>query len=201
MRIKFKTGIILLTFQLMFGNIANCQKLKEGDKAPNFEAINTNGDTIRLDNYKGHKVLVAFFRYAGCPVCNFRVHELIEHYDSISNKGYKIIAIFESGDDTLKEYLKEIIVQFSVVGDPYLKLYKKYGVEKSFWKTFSSAFRKQPMQAMKKGNKLFSNKYKRDGSLTRIPADFLIDENGILTKVHYGKNIGDHLAITEILNN
>lgn len=188
-------------FLTLFQNIAMCQKLKIGDKAPDFETINTDGNTIKLSNYKGQKVLIAFFRYAGCPVCNFRVHDLIENYGSITSKGYKIIAIYESNNVILKEYLSETPVHFTVIGDPKLKLYKEYSVEKSFWKMLGSAFKKQPKEAMKKGNKLFSKKYKRDGNLTRLPADFVIDENGILKAVHYGTNIGDHLPITELLNN
>lgn len=189
--------IVLMLFQ----NMAMSQKLKIGDKAPGFEITDTDGNIIKLSNYKGQKVLIAFFRYAGCPVCNFRVHELIENYDSISSKGYGIIAIFESNTITLKEYLSETGVPFTVIGDPHLKLYKEYSVEKSFWKTLSSVFKKQTKEAMKKGNKLFSKKYKRNGNLTRLPADFIVDENGILKAVHYGTNISDHLPITEFLNN
>lgn len=196
-----KRGLATVIFLMLFQNMAMSQKLKVGDKAPNFETIDTNGDTIKLSNYKGQKVLIAFFRYAGCLVCNFRVHELIENYDKISSKGYKIIAIYESGNAVLKEYLTETSVPFQVSGDPKLKLYNEYRVEKSFWKMLGSVFKKQPKEAMKKGNKLFSKKYKRDGNLTRLPADFVVDENGILKAVHYGTNIGDHLPITEILNN
>jgi peroxiredoxin len=186
---------------ILFQNIAVSQKLNIGDKAPYFETIDTNGDTIKLSNYKGQKVLIAFFRYAGCPVCNFRVHDLIENYDSIRSKGYQIVAVYESDNVTLKEYLFETPVPFTVIGNPKLNLYKEYRVEKSFWKMLGSAFKKQPKEAMKKGNKLFSKKHKRDGNLTRLPADFIVDENGILKAVYYGTNIGDHLPITEILNN
>lgn len=196
-----KRSIVFCIALMLFQNIAISQKLKVGQKAPYFEAIDTNGDTINLDQYKGQKIFVAFFRYAGCPVCNFRVHELIEKYDSISSNGYKIIAIYESDNNTLKDFLTETPVSFPVIGDPKLNLYKKYNVEKSFWKMSASAFKKQPNQAMKKGSELFTKKYKRDGNLTRLPADFIIDENGILKVVHYGTNIGDHLPITEILNN
>jgi hypothetical protein len=48
---------------------------------------------------------------------------------------------------------------------------------------------------------LRSKKYKRDGDLRRIPADFLIDETGILKEIHYRKNTEDALPITEILTN
>ena len=195
-----KKCVAFAVFLMLCQNIALCQKLKIGDKAPDFETIDANGDTIKLSNYRGQKVLVAFFRYAGCPVCNSRVHDLIQNYDSISSKGYKIIAIYESNNSILKEYLLETPAPFNVIGDPKLKLYKEYRVEKSFWKMLGSAFKKQPNESMKKGQKLFSKKYKRDGNLTRIPADFVIDENGILKAVHYGTNIGDHLPLIEILN-
>jgi peroxiredoxin Q/BCP len=196
-----KRGLVFVILLMLFQNIAMSQKLKIGDKAPDFETTDTNGNTIKLSNFKGQKVLIAFFRYAGCPVCNFRIHELIENYDSIRSEGYEIIAIFESNNVTLKDYLSETPIPFTVIGDPKLKLYKEYSVEKSFWKMLSSAFKKQTKEAMKKGNKLFSKKYKRDGNLTRLPADFIVDENGILKAVHYGTNISDHLPITEILNN
>ncbi|MNQ50830.1 putative peroxiredoxin bcp [compost metagenome] len=194
---KYIPFVLLLLFQ----NTVTSQKLKVGEKAPNFEAVDTNGEIIKLSSYKGQKVFIAFFRYAGCPVCNFRIHELIENYDSIRSKGYKIIAIYESNNDTLREYIKETPIPFTVIGNPNLRLYKEYRVEKSFWKMLGSAFKKQPKEAMKKGNKQFSKKYKRDGHLNRIPADFLIDEKGLLTTVHYGKNIGDHLPLSEILKN
>ncbi|MNS07806.1 putative peroxiredoxin bcp [compost metagenome] len=195
--LKYIPFVLLLLFQ----NTITSQKLKVGEKAPNFEAVDTNGEIIKLSSYKGQKVFIAFFRYAGCPVCNFRIHELIENYDRISSKGYKIIAIYESNNDTLREYIKETPIPFTVIGNPNLRLYKEYRVEKSFWKMLGSAFKKQPKEAMKKGNKQFSKKYKRDGHLNRIPADFLIDEKGLLTTVHYGKNIGDHLPLSEILKN
>ena len=190
--------IVVLT---VFQNNAICQKLKVGKKASYFEAIDTVGDTINLDQYKGQKIFLAFFMYAGCPICNYRGHELIEKYDSISSKGYKIICIYESDNNTLKDYLNETPPPFPFIGDSKSILYKKYGVEKSIWKTVASAFKKQPKQAMKKGRKLFINKYTRDGNLTRLPADFIIDENEICKALHYGTNIGDHFPLAEILNN
>lgn len=198
---SIKYSLIFTIILMLFQNTAISQKLKVGDKAPHFKATDTSGDTIHLDQYRGQKIFGAFFRYAGCPVCNFRVHELIENYDIILSKGYKIIAIYESDNRTLKDYLSGTQVPFSIIGDPNLNLYKMYRVEKSIWKMMVYAFKKQPTSAMKKGNKLFAKKHKRDGNLTRIPADFIVDENGILKVVHYGTNIGDHLPLSAILNN
>ena len=37
------------------------------------------------------------------------------------------------------------------------------------------------------------------GSMTTMPADFLIDKNGIIQKAYYGSDEGDHLPLEEIL--
>jgi peroxiredoxin len=36
---------------------------------------------------------------------------------------------------------------------------------------------------------------KKEGSKTRIPADFLIDEEGILRHVYYGRHMDDHMPL------
>lgn len=197
---KVKKSVFAAMILMLFQNTVICQQLKVGDQAPYFEMIDARGDLIHLNQYKGRKVLVAFFRYAGCPVCNFRLNDLIENYESIQSKGYSIIAVYESDNIVLKEYLSVTAVPFPVIGDPQLALYQKYGLEKSLWKVFLSVFRKQTKEAKKKGNALFRSKIKRDGYFTRLPADFIIDAHGRITAVHYGLTIGDHLPLQEILN-
>jgi hypothetical protein len=39
---------------------------------------------------------------------------------------------------------------------------------------------------------------KMEGDLAMIPADFLIDEKGVIQTAYYGINIGDHLSIEQI---
>ncbi|MEE8588642.1 MAG: hypothetical protein V3S80_04775, partial [Sulfurimonadaceae bacterium] len=39
---------------------------------------------------------------------------------------------------------------------------------------------------------------KIDSSITRMPADFIIDENGMILVAYYAKDEGDHLDIDEI---
>ncbi len=177
------------------------QKLKSKDKAPEFEVISVKGDSIRLENFKGKTVLLTFFRFAGCPVCNFRMHELIENYERLKSKNIEIIAVFESGSETLKSYLTDSPVPFPVIGDPALILYKKYSTDKSVFKMMRTMFKKKPKEEMKKGERLFmGKKYKQDGSMTRIPADFIIDEKGIIKTAHYGKFIGDHIPLETLID-
>lgn len=186
---------------ISFFSLGMAQQLKKGNNAPTFTIVDAKGETIQLENFRGKKVFLAFFRYASCPVCNFRMNEIIQNYEAIQAKGYVFIAVFESSNTTLQDYLKETEVPFPIIGDPSLELYKKYGVKKSFWRMIGSMFNKKTRNNLKEGKVLVKGKnLKRDGNMSRIPADFLIDENGVVTKAYYGTTIADHLPLETILN-
>lgn len=192
---------ILIIFCVINSISVFSQKIKEKDSAPIFQVVDSKGDTINIENYKGKKVFLTFFRYASCPVCNFRMNEIIQNYEAIQLKGYEFIAVFESTNETLQQYLIENQVPFPIIGDPDLILYKKYGVQKSFWRMVGSMFDKKTRTNLKEGKVLIKGKnLKRDGQMSRIPADFLIDENGVVTKAYYGTTIGDHLPLEIILS-
>ena len=185
----------LITSMTCFG-----QKLKKGASAPSFTTKDIYGKEIELSKNTDSKTLLFFMRYAGCPVCNFRMHELIENYSDLEENGYKLIVVYQSSDSTLREYLKDEKLPFTIIGDPNRRLYKKYGVEPSFWRTFGSAFKRSTYKHRKEGERLFgSKKQKRDGSLTGIPADFIISKDGTIIKAYYGKSISDHLPLKELL--
>ena len=71
-------------------------KIKVGQLAREFEVEDINGKSIALDDYTGKKLLLAFFRHAACPLCNLRVHQLIQNYPDLQNRGVNILAFFES---------------------------------------------------------------------------------------------------------
>ena len=196
---KFFTITLVI---LGFNNQANSQnKLKEGTQAPSFTVTDVSGKTVSLPNSDSTKTFLAFMRYAGCPVCNYRMFELRETYDSLKALGYELIVIYESSDSLLSEYLKDDPVPFSVIGDPERVLYKKYGVKRSGWKTFLSGFRGKTYRARRKGTDAYkSKKPERDAPMTGIPADFIISSNGTIESAYYGKSISDHMPLKEILN-
>lgn len=192
---------IVCTVVLSLPFVAAQAKIKVGQKAPDFVCQTSTRDSVSITGLRHKKILLAFFRYAGCPVCNYRMHELIQNYDRIRENGFEIIAVFESDNLVLQKYTNDTSIPFPVIGDPHHILYKKYHVNRSFWKTLKSAFSSTLRKEAQKGMDLFHREtYKRDGSLSRIPADFIIDENGTIQQAYYGNNIGDHLPLHNILN-
>ena len=173
-------------------------RFKAGDKLPDIVLADAFGDSVNTAKLKGKKILITFNRYVSCPLCNFRTHELLEHYDTLKMNGLVIISIYESGKETLTEYTTKEQVPFYMIPDPQQLLYKKFKVQKSWWKSFIGLFNHY-RQKHNKGRKLFKSQYKRDGHLNRIGADFLIDENGNVRTAYYGKFVGDHFPVEDIL--
>lgn len=156
------------------------------------------GDTVSTGALKGKKILLTFNRYVSCPLCNFRTHELLQQYDSLKAKGFVIISVYESSKEMLTQYASKEEIPFFLIADPQETLYKKFKVQKSWWKTFIGLFNHYG-QKHSAGKKLFKNNYERDGHLNRIGADFLIDDQGIIHTAYYGKFVGDHLPVDEIV--
>lgn len=197
MKNKLTTLTLLLT---ILTTSMMAQKLKTNDKAPAFQLQSAQGKAINLADYKDKTVLLIFFRFAGCPVCNFQVHSLIENYPKLQAQNIEVIAVFESSNETLAAYISDAGVPFPVIGNPDLSLYKKYSVDKSVGKMMRTMFKKEPKQQMKQGEEMFGGKkYKKDGSMIRIPADFIIEPSGNIRVAHYGNFIGDHLSLSAIL--
>ena len=173
-------------------------KFKKGDMLPDLILVDAFGDTTTTAELKGHKVLITFNRYVSCPLCNFRTHELLNVYDSLKKMGFVLISVYESGKETLLEYTGKEDIPFIMIPDPDLSLYKLFKIQKSWIKSFTGLFHRYGAKH-KTGREMFSGSYKRDGSLNRIGADFLVDEEGKIFLGYYGKYVGDHYPINDIV--
>jgi len=170
-------------------------------KAPVFTLIDIFDREIDLAAYKGSKVLIAFFRHAGCPFCNTRVHNLQKSYVELKAKGLEMIFFFESGKDLLlKSRFHKDISPIPLISDPDKVWYDAYGVESSALKSARShftSFFKQLFEAKKKG--LPVHWMAGEESIKTIPAEFLMDERGIVRKVHYASGLRDRMSMEELM--
>lgn len=171
-------------------------RLKEKETAPYFCMQDMNEENFDLDVAREKPLLIAFFRYASCPLCNLRVHELIENYDVLKEK-LDIVLIFQSPADKIKQYVGKQDIPYRVIPNPKKELYHLYGVESS-WLGFAKAWSikiKKVFEAVLQRHYLPGSV---EGEIHRIPADFLVDVDNTILKAFYGKDIGDHLPLTEI---
>lgn len=170
-------------------------RLKIGMKAPNIELTDWKGRPFNLHEKSGKK-WVAFFRYASCPLCNLRVNEMIKRYEEITNNGLQIFTIFQSEPESVAKYVGQQEPPFLILCDPSEKAYVSYKLQANLLGMISPKNMTQLMSALKSG----FMPGKMEGAITRIPADFIINENNNLIDVFYGTSIGDHIPINRVLD-
>ncbi|HTE29579.1 MAG TPA: peroxiredoxin-like family protein, partial [Chryseolinea sp.] len=151
-------------------------------KAPVFKVKDVFGRLIDLDTYRDKKVLIGFFRHAGCPFCNLRVHALSKAYEELQAKGLEMIFFFESKDKViLRSSFHLGVSPIPIISDPEKYWYSVYGLENSAIKSgishitsFVQAFVKAKAASVPVGMP------PTGASLSTLPAEFLIDKGLII---------------------
>ncbi len=168
-------------------------RIKEGQKAKDFTVKDIYGNEISLKDYKEKKLLLSFFRYASCPLCNLRVNQLTTIFPTLDSKGLQILAFFESPKESILKYVGTQDTPFPIIADPERIVYKLYGVEKSLLGYILGGISLKMLKALRMGYKIEG----AEGQKTLLPADFLID-NLTVKRAYYSKRISDHLPIEEL---
>lgn len=169
-------------------------RLTVGQEAPRFTATSVAGEPVELKQLFGRPIWLMFFRFALCPLCNLRVHQLVAHAPRFAKYDASVLAIFQSPREKLEGLVARQRPPFAVIPDPEMGLYRLYGVESGVKGLLSMALPKQLVQAAKLG---FPIGRPSDGPATRIPADFLIDREGKIHTAFYGTHIGGHIPLDD----
>lgn len=171
-------------------------KKKTGDPISNIRLEALDGSVFELDSLKGRPFMLSFFRFASCPFCNLRIHELVTRFEEFGDK-FTVVAIFDSTPDNLREHANRHHAPFPILADARGDYYAQYGIEHSVAGVLKGMMFRLPtlLYAM------FAKGYlpqKINGSMTTMPADFLVDASGVIRVAHYGKDEGDHLPFDEV---
>lgn len=171
--------------------------VETGTQAPDVEMHALDGRTRSVGQYRGRPLLLQFYRYASCPMCDLRLHDFAREYPRLREMGLEVIAIFHSSPKRLRSHFSRRLLPFPIVADPSRRLYRSYGVETSWMRLLLSALKPgfywDWLRSMRHG--FFGGV---DWRLASMPADFLIGPDGTVLRVHYGRDIGDHMPVAEI---
>jgi peroxiredoxin Q/BCP len=146
--------------------------LTEGMPAPPFEGVDQNGNTIRLQDLHGRKVILYFYPKDDTPGCTKEACNLRDNYAALQEAGYTIIGVSADTIESHKKFAEKYNLPFSLLADPEKKIISAY-------------------QAWGK-KKLYGKEY--EGTL-RIT--YIIDENGIISRII--KNVKPEQHASQIL--
>lgn len=170
-------------------------RLEIGSTAPNFTAQALGGRTVNLEALRGHTVLLKFYRFATCPVCNLHMHRFTKDYGTLRALGLTTVVLYHSPEDKLQA-ANEDLPPFDLVPDPEKRVFRAYGIETGFAGMFSPAVMRDYIKALRAG--FPPGMLSSDGGITGNPADFVIDADGRVSFAHYGRHYADSLDAAQI---
>jgi peroxiredoxin Q/BCP len=136
--------------------------IRAGEKAPDFNGKDQNGETIRLKDYKGKKLILFFYPKDQTPTCTVEVCNLRDNFSLLKKNGFAIVGISADTEAMHQKFITRNSLPFPLIADTEMKIIRSYDV----W-----------------GEKLFMGR--RFDGINRTT--FVIDEKGkieqVITKV------------------
>jgi len=148
------------------------KEIKEGNKAPDFIALDQDGKKVKLSSFRDKKNIILYFypkdMTPGCTTqaCDFRDQQK-------SFKGTVILGVSIDSQERHQKFIEKYDLPFTLLADVDKKVVQKYGVwqkKKLYGKTFMGIVR----------------------------STFIIDKTGTIRKIFVKVKVKNH--IEEVLN-
>jgi thioredoxin-dependent peroxiredoxin len=141
--------------------------LKEGDKAPDFTAKDQSGNTVKLSDFKGKKVVLYFYPKDDTPGCTKEACSFRDADAVYNKKGIKVFGISTDSEKSHQKFISKYQLPFDLLADTEKEIVEKYGVwgEKS----------------------MYGKKY-----MGTVRKTFLVGEDGKIAKIFDKVNVSEH---------
>lgn len=119
-------------------------KLKVGDKAPDFQAIDQDGRSISLTDYKGKKIILYFYPKDNTPGCTDEACSLRDGYDDLTQSGYDVIGVSADSEKSHQGFISKHNLPFRLIADTDKKVIQAYGAwgeKKMYGKSYEGIIR------------------------------------------------------------
>jgi thioredoxin-dependent peroxiredoxin len=144
-------------------------KLKIGDRAPDFEVNNQDGEIVKLSDYKGKKVVLYFYPKDQTPGCIGESCNLRDNYNVLLKEGFIVLGISKDSEKSHLNFIKKQDLPFPLLADTELVVHNLYGTwaeKKMYGRTYMGTLR----------------------------TTFIIDENGDIADIIEKVKTKDHTA-------
>jgi peroxiredoxin Q/BCP len=109
--------------------------LQAGDKAPDFELPDQNGDPVKLSALRGQTVVLYFYPRADTPGCTTQACGVRDRSDEYAAVGARVIGISPDEPAAIKRFDDKHGLGFTLLSDPDHAVAEAYGAwgEKSMY--------------------------------------------------------------------
>lgn len=143
--------------------------LQVGDLAPAFVGKDQNGNTIKLSDFTGKKLVLYFYPKDNTPGCTAQACNLRDNFHALQQAGYEIVGVSSDNEKSHQKFITQYELPFRLIADENHQIHDLYGtwIEKS----------------------MYGKKYWGTARIT-----FLIDEQGKIERIIDKVKTDNHVA-------
>ncbi|KMO75505.1 thioredoxin-dependent thiol peroxidase [Mycolicibacterium obuense] len=144
-------------------------RLEVGDKAPAFSLPDADGNTVKLSDFQGRKVVVYFYPAASTPGCTKQACDFRDNLAELGDAGLDVVGISPDKPEKLAKFRDKEGLTFPLLSDPdrkVLEAWGAYGEKTMYGKTVQGVIR----------------------------STFVVDENGTIEVAQYNVRATGHVA-------
>ena len=132
--------------------------LNIGDKMPDFQVVDQDGNQVSSQDLLGKKTIVYFYPKDNTPGCTAEACNLRDNYQTLVEQGYNVIGVSKDSAASHRKFADKFELPFTLLSDPSTQMLQDFGA----W-----------------GEKKMCGKV----SIGTLRRTFIFDENGILTRI------------------
>lgn len=102
--------------------------LKVGDRLPEFESVNQDGETVRSGDFSGKKLVVFFYPKANTPGCTAEACDLNNNISVLKREGYQLLGVSADSVKAQKKFHEKFGFQYPLLADEDKDVSGKFGV-------------------------------------------------------------------------
>lgn len=104
------------------------EKLRPGDKAPDFSANDMNDNKLSLADFAGRRLILYFYPKDNTPGCTAQACSLRDGRRELEKAGFTIVGISPDSPASHQKFAQKHGLDFTLLSDPDKTIAKAYGV-------------------------------------------------------------------------
>lgn len=102
--------------------------LEIGSQAPDFALTDKDGNTVRLSDFLGRKVVLYFYPKDNTPGCTRQACAFAAAYEDFRSQDIAVIGISKDSAASHRKFAEKFNLPFLLLSDPDLQAIQSYGV-------------------------------------------------------------------------
>ena len=119
--------------------------LKIGDRMPDFEVVDQDGNKVSSKDFIGRKTVVYFYPKDNTSGCTAEACSIRDNYDALIAKGYNVVGVSKDSAASHRKFIEKYELPFTLLSDTstqMLQAFGAWGEKKMYGKTVLGTIRR-----------------------------------------------------------